>query len=143
MAASMVIYNSFMEDLAEGRIDIDTDTIKVMLTTSSYTPSSGAHTKRSDVSNEVTGTGYSSGGVALGSLTSALNTGNELVILLGATTFPTVTLTMRTAVYYKSRGGAASADELICAVTQSSDVTATAADLVQALSALRFLNLNP
>jgi hypothetical protein len=50
---------------------------------------------------------------------------------------------MRTAVYYKSRGGAASADELICAVSQTGDVTATAADLVQAASTLRMLNLNP
>jgi hypothetical protein len=141
--ATMIIYNSFMEDLAEGRIDIDTDQIKVMLTTSAYTPLSGAHSKRSDVTNEVVGSGYSSGGVNLGSLTSSLNTGNELVVSLGATTFPTVSVTMRTAVYYKSRGGAASADELICAVSQTGDVTATAADLVQAASTLRMLNLNP
>ncbi len=140
MAGTLIIYDSFMEDLAEGRIDIDTDTIKVMLTTSSYTPSRGGHLKRSDVTNEVVGAGYTSGGVALGSLASALNTGAELVVQLGATTFPTVTLTMRTAVFYKSRGGASSADELICAVQQSGDITATAADLVQAASFLRFLN---
>jgi hypothetical protein len=54
--------------------------------------------------------------------------------------FPTVSITARTAVYYKSRGGAASADELIAAVTQSGDITATGADFTQQASFIRMLN---
>jgi len=58
-----LIYNSFFEDLARGAIDLDTDTIRVMLVTSSYTENKDTHTKRSDVTNEITGTGYTAGGV--------------------------------------------------------------------------------
>lgn len=59
-----LIYNSFHKDVATGAIDLDTDTIKCMLTTSSYTPSA-AHSKRSDITNEVTGTNYTTGGTSV------------------------------------------------------------------------------
>jgi hypothetical protein len=37
-----VIYNSFFRDLSNGSIDLDTDTFKLMLVTSTYTPNSAA-----------------------------------------------------------------------------------------------------
>ena len=49
-------------------LDLDSDTIKIMLVTSSYTPDFGAHDFKADVSNEVSGTGYISGGNTLSSL---------------------------------------------------------------------------
>lgn len=49
-------------------LDLDSDTIKIMLVTSSYTPDFGAHDFKGDVSNEVSGTGYTAGGNTLGSL---------------------------------------------------------------------------
>jgi hypothetical protein len=57
-----VIYNSFNRDLMNGSVDLDTDTIKVMLNTSTYVADQDVHAKRSDVTNEVTGTGYTAGG---------------------------------------------------------------------------------
>lgn len=60
-----VIYNSFKRDVMNGSIDLDTDTIKVKLVTSAYTPNQDTHTKVSDVTSEVTGSGYTSGGKAL------------------------------------------------------------------------------
>ena len=63
-----VIYNSFKRDIMNGSIDLDTDTIKVMLVTSTYTPNQDTHTKRSDVTNEVSGTGYTAGGATLGAV---------------------------------------------------------------------------
>jgi hypothetical protein len=45
---------------------------------------------------------------------------------LGGAAWPTSTITARTAVYYKSRGGAASADELVAVVDFGSDVVSTA-----------------
>mgnify|MGYP000402675218 CR=1 FL=1 len=60
-----LIYNSAVRDEAVGNIDFDTDTFYGMLVTSTYTPNKDTHTKRSDVTNEVTGTGYTAGGMAV------------------------------------------------------------------------------
>jgi len=103
-----------MDDLAEGRIDLDTDTFKVMLVTSSYTPNKDTHTKRSDVTNEVSGTGYSAGGQAV-TVTSTPDTANDRQdITFTDVTWASSTITAAGAVIYKSRGGASSADELVC-----------------------------
>ena len=50
-------------------VDFDTDAIKVMLCTSSYTPSVTAHAVKASITNEVTGTNYAAGGTALSSIT--------------------------------------------------------------------------
>jgi len=118
-----LIFNSFRRDVANGSIDLDTDTINCMLTTSAYTPSA-AHSKRSDITNEVTGTGYTAGGKAL--------TGKSMAVV-GATAvwdaddivWTGATITARYAVFYKSRGGASSADELIMAADLGSNITST------------------
>lgn len=69
MAASITFYNSFREYIADGTIDIDTDTFKVTLHTSTYTPSASTHTIYSDLTNELsTANGYTNGGAALGSV---------------------------------------------------------------------------
>ena len=57
-------YNSMLRDTVTGAIDFDTDTFKVMLVGAGYTESR-AHSKRSDVSSEVSGAGYTAGGAVL------------------------------------------------------------------------------
>lgn len=119
------VYNSFWEDLAKGAIDLDTDTIKVLLTTSSYTEDKDTHLKRSSVTNEVSGTGYTAGG-ATAAITITKNTTNDTTtISFDTVTWPTSTITARKAVYYKSRGGASSADELIAINDFGTDVSST------------------
>ena len=49
--------------------DYLSDTIKRMLTTSTYTPNRDTHELKADVTNEVVGTGYTAGGAALASKT--------------------------------------------------------------------------
>lgn len=56
-------------------LDLDSDTIKIMLVTSSYTPDFGAHDFKGDVSNEVSGTNYTAGGNTLGSVTLTQTSG--------------------------------------------------------------------
>ena len=57
-----VIYNRFLANLQNKEIDLEADTIKCALVTSSYTPDKD-HNTWSDVSaNEVSGTGYTAGG---------------------------------------------------------------------------------
>lgn len=135
-----LIFTSFLEDLARGAIDMDTDTFKVLLTTSSYTENKDTHTKRSDVTNEVTGTGYTAGGVTC-TVTVTKDTANDrLDITLGAVSWPSSTITARKAVYYKSRGGAASADEIVAVNDFGSDVVSTGATFSLAPSTVRFQN---
>ena len=99
-----IIYTSFKKDIMNGAIDLDTDTIKVMLVTSAYT-ASATHAKRSDITNEVTGTGYTAGGATLASAT-VTNVSTNGVFDANDVAWTTSTITARGAVLYKSRGGA-------------------------------------
>lgn len=120
-----LIYTSFFDDMARGAIDIDTDSFKCLLTTSTYVPNKDTHTKRSDVTNEVSGTGYTTGGTAV-TMTITKDTVNDrLDIAISDPSWASSTITARQAVVYKSRGGASSADELVCVADFGSDVTST------------------
>lgn len=73
--AALTFYNKFKLDQlnsAVAPIDFDTDTIKVMLTTSAYVPNTATHQFKSDVTSEVTGTNYVAGGTALAAKTVTL-----------------------------------------------------------------------
>lgn len=63
MAITQAMCTSFKEDLFQKEQDLDTDTIKIALYTSSATLD--ATTTAYTTSNEVTGTGYTAGGVTL------------------------------------------------------------------------------
>lgn len=120
-----LIYNSAIDDMARGAIDFDTDTFYAMLVTSTYVPNKDTDLKRSAVTDEVTGTGYTAGGVA-SVVTVTKDTANDKVTLqFGAVSWPSSTITARGCVYYKSRGGASSADELVAYNDFGSDVSST------------------
>jgi hypothetical protein len=120
-----LIYDSVTRDEATAAVDFDTDTFYAMLVTSSYVPNKGTHAKRSDVTNEVSGTGYSAGGAA-SAVTVALDTSNhKTTITFGAVSWASSSITARGAVYYKHRGGASSADELVAYDDFGADVTST------------------
>ncbi len=138
-----VIYNSFKRDIANGSIDLDTDTIKVMLVTSSYSPNIDTHDKRDDVTNEVAnGNGYTTGGATLaGKAVTVDNTNDRAIFDADNAVWSTATITARGAVLYKSRGGASSADELICYIDFGSDITSTAADFTPAFNATGIIAL--
>lgn len=87
--------------------------VKVMMMTDSYTPDFNADNFRDDVTNEVSGTGYTAGGVVI--------TSTELTVASGVLTYDaadaswsssTITNAMAAAGYF-ARGGASSADELV------------------------------
>ena len=120
-----LIYNSFWNDIFHANFDLDTVTVKVMLVSSAYTENKDTHTKRSDVTSEVSGTGYTAGGNTVAASLALNTTTDVMTITLASTTWPSSTITARKAVYYISRGGASSADEIICVDDFGSDVSSS------------------
>ena len=121
-----LIYDSFVFDAVTGAIDTNTDTFYAMLVTSAYTPNKKTHTKRSDVTNEVVGTGYTAGGAASVCTVTNVTASDNVTLAFAAVAWATSTITARAAVIYKRRGGASSADELVGYVDFGADITSTA-----------------
>lgn len=137
------IYNNGKKYLLNGSIDCDTDTLKVMLCTSSYTPNIDTDDFRNDITNEVSSAGYTAGGATLGSpAVTADTTDDEAVFDAADSTWSGVTLTARYAVIYKARGGASSADELLCYIDFGSDKSASAGTFTIQWDAEGIINLN-
>lgn len=120
------LYGNFILKALNKEVDFDSDTIKVALLTSSYTPDQDAHDYFNDVSsNEVSGTGYTAGGNTLASKTATYDSANNVVILDAAdTTWASSTITARYAVVYDSTG-TASTSALIGYVDFGSDQSST------------------
>lgn len=128
MAGTWKFYGNAVVKLVTGQIDLDTDTFKVMLAQSGYTPNQDTHDFRDDVTNEVGASGtYVAGGATLAGVAVTYDAAsNQVRIKWNDVQFTGATITARTAVIYKSRGGAASADELLAYCTEAADVTSTA-----------------
>lgn len=136
-----LIFNSGLDDAVRNLVDFDTDSFKCMLVTSAYTPNKDTHLKRSDVTNELAvAGGYVAGGFAA-TVGVTKDTANDRIdISLGGISIPASTITARGAVYYKSRGGAASADEIIAYIDFGSDIISTAGTWALTASTLRLQN---
>jgi len=104
-AGAIKVYGAALERLLEGGIDLDTDTFVVTLHTSSYTPNQSTHGLWSDVSGtEVSGAGYTGGGVVLASITSNRS---GLVVTFDAAdvSWTSATITAKYAVVTRRAGG--------------------------------------
>lgn len=137
-----VIYNSAKRDLINGTIDLDSNTIKVALVTSSYSPDIDAHDNYDDLTNEVAnGNGYTTGGETLANASvTADNTNDRAVFDAEDVTWSTATITARGAVIYKDTG-TPSTSRLIAYIDFGSDKTSTAGDFTIAWSASGILLL--
>lgn len=131
MAVTALLYGKLFANCFGGEtagesvaIDLLSDTIKVALTTSSYTPNQDTHEFFDAVTNEITGTGYTAGGATLGSKTLAYAS-KVSTFDAADTSWTTSTLTARYAVVYKDTG-TASTSPLICYINFGADVSTTA-----------------
>lgn len=124
-------------------VDLDGDTIKIALLTSSYTPDFDAHDFYDDVSaNEVGASGtYSAGGATLTVSLSQDNTDNEGVFDATDVSFTGATITARYAVIYKSTG-VSSTSPLIALIDFGSDQTSTAGTFAISFASEGIINLN-
>ncbi len=129
--ATPVVFNQFKLKQHNGNaIDLDTDTIKVMVATNTYVPSQ-AHDFKDDVTNEVSGTNYTAGGTAISGVTLALD-GNtvewihaDITWLQSGAGFATG----RHFIWYKDTGVAATSP-LIMYMTEAADFGNVAGDLI-------------
>ena len=121
------LYGNFLKQALNKEIDWDSDTIKVALLSSSYTPNQDTHDYFDDVSSyEVTGTGYTTGGITLSSKTSTYDGTNNVIVLDAAdVTWSSSTITARYAVVYDDSGASAAAKALIGYVDFGSDQSST------------------
>lgn len=121
MASKM--YGSFLQKALNKEVNWAGDTIKVALVSSSYTPNQDSHDYWDDVaSNEVSGTGYTAGGVTLTSKTLTYDSASNVIVLDAAdTVWASSTITARYAVIYDDAGATNSQKVLIGYVDFGSD----------------------
>lgn len=143
MAHVVKWFGKGVEHVAEGRVDLDTDALKFLLTTSVYVPDQDAHDFRDDVTNEITGTGYTAGGATVTSITGVYDAAsNEYRLDFADPSWgPGASITARRGVLYKARGGLASAYELIGYVDFDADQSVTNGTFTIQLDATGFLKI--
>jgi hypothetical protein len=126
VTASGLFVLTFRDILDASQLAVNTgsDTIKVAMITNSSTPNFETHDHWSDLSgNEVSGTNYSAGGVALASITLA-NASGTLKFDAADTTWSTATISSaRAAVVYDDT---LTNDPLICLVNFGADYASSA-----------------
>lgn len=122
MAVSIKMYSYFPFALVKNEFAnlSAANVLKVMLCTSGYTPNQNLHSYKSDVTNEVEGTGYTAGGEIL--------TGVNLILTVRKTyleaanvTWPESTMTARYAVIYDYTGAADNVRPLVAYIDFDED----------------------
>ncbi len=104
MAVTVDWYNNYFEATLAGDIDWDADTFKMALTTSSYTYDK-THDFFNDITNEVSGTGYTAGGDTMTSVTVTQDdTNNRATLDFDDPEWTTSTITARNGILYKDTG---------------------------------------
>jgi hypothetical protein len=128
------LYTSFHTDLLRGRVNLEDDTIKVMLVTAAYDPDPG-HSRLSQVTHEVRGAGYEPGGKKLNNKEVVESPDGGAALQADDLVWPESSITgARWAVAYKSRGGPPKEDELVACYDLHKEVTSTDGDFRVRLS---------
>lgn len=142
--ATAKAYGNLAKAVFNKEVDWDTDDIKVMLVSSSYTPNQDTHDYLDDVvANEVTGTGYTAGGVSLASKTNTYDGANNVVVLDAAdVTWANSTITARYAVLYNNTGASNAAKALIGYVDLVSDQASNAGNFILEWDASGIIRIN-
>lgn len=126
-----VVYNSFKKNIGDGTIDWDdnsTTTIKCMLVTSSYSPDIDLHSVKNDITNEVSGTGYTAGGNTVANRAITQDNTNDWAKYDGDdVVWSSSSITARGAVLYKDTGDG-STSPLVAYIDFGTDQQSVSAD---------------
>lgn len=122
---------SLAEDMAEGAIDFDTHSFKIMLLTGSYSPNQ-AHDRRNDVeANEVSGTGYTAGGQSITVSSVSRSNGTTTITFSSPITWTGADgFTAAWACIYRAVGGSSSGDPIASTIYNTGDQTANGQDFI-------------
>ena len=122
-----VIYNSYKKNIETVGWETASK-IKAMLVTSSYAPDIDNHANKSDVTDEVSGSGYTAGGNEITNRAMVQDNANDLAkSTADNVTFSDVSITTRGAVIYKDTGDDTTSS-LIAYLDFGADQTITDAD---------------
>lgn len=144
MASSL--YGNFLKKGYDGSTSINLatggNTIKVALVTSTYTPDFDAHDFFDDVTNEITGTGYTAGGVTLANQDmTVVGASNVVKFDADDASWAGASFTARAAIVYKSTG-TASSSPLIAYIDFGSNFTPQGGTFTITFSASGILTLS-
>jgi hypothetical protein len=95
MAVTSHFYGPFFQSLANKEVNLNSDALKAILLGTGYTPNMDTHRYKSDLgANEVAGTNYAAGGVALSGIAVTYDTVNhQLKFAVANVVYTNVTLT--------------------------------------------------
>lgn len=119
-------FNSGVRAALAGGINYASDTFKMMLVSAAPGETQkDAWDFRSNVTTEITGTGYTAGGKAVTLALGATDDANNRVdITASAVSWPSSTITAAAAIIYKDTGNAAT-DQLVCSIDFGGNVSST------------------
>lgn len=136
-------FRNLADHLAKAAINFGTDTFKCLLVSAVPSESNlDAWINRSDVTTEVTGTGYTAGGVAVTATVGAVDTTNNRVSVTFGNLAPgwaSSTITAAAALIYKSTG-TASTDKLVSMVDFGGNVSSTNGNFSVSFSTPLYIN---
>lgn len=106
MPVSAKGYGQFLKlALSTHPVNLISDTVKVMLCSSEYTPDQDNHATKADVTYEIAGEGYSAGGKALTNKTLTYDASTNTVVFdADDVVWQNATITARYAVLYVDKG---------------------------------------
>ncbi|WP_428562083.1 MAG: hypothetical protein ACP59X_20475 [Solidesulfovibrio sp. DCME] len=114
------IYSAFKEGLGSGVFALGSDTLKCALLTGAYTPDT-AHAVWADVAaHEASGTGYVSGGAALGGVSWGVS-GATAVLDAADPSWLAATVTARYAAVYAAKTAGGRTNPLVCLLDFGAD----------------------
>jgi len=128
--ATATVYNAAKKKMMEGTFNLTSDTIKVALVGSGYTPNIDTQDFFDDVTNEISASGYTAGGASLANKSITVDTTNDLAYFDADDVSWTAgaTFTVRYAVIYKSTGTAGTSP-LLAVIDFVTDRTALSGEL--------------
>lgn len=126
MTVSSKMYGNFLLKALNKEVNLPNGAtgLKVLLATSSYVPDQDSHIYKSSITNEVVGTGYTSGGVALTNVIVAYSgTTNTITVDSDDVVWASSTITARYAVIYDSTSGVDGTSPLIGYIDFGADMS--------------------
>ena len=124
------LYNSAKLRILQGDLDFANDQFKVALVTAGYAPDKDAHEFFADITNEVSGTGYTAGGKVLENISLTQDDQDDRAILdADNLAWSVASFTARAAVIYKNTGSAATSP-LLAYIDFEEDLEAAGEDFL-------------